>query len=119
MTKYYYAGGQRVAVRRGSTLSLLFGDHLGSTSYTADPVLGRRWTSLRYKAWGEQRYAEGVAPTNFRYTGQRFEDYIKLYWYGSRWYDSYLNRISSEGVRGKIPLYNRLGVQFINIPTPQ
>jgi hypothetical protein len=57
---------QRVAVRRGSTLSLLFGDHLGSTSYTADPVLGRRWTSLRYKAWGETRYASGTTQTGFR-----------------------------------------------------
>jgi RHS repeat-associated protein len=92
MTKYYYAGGQRVAVRRGSTLSLLQGDHLGSTAYTADPVLGRRWTSLRYKAWGEQRYAEGVAPTDFRYTGQRFESLLGLHDYGARWYDSYLNR---------------------------
>jgi hypothetical protein len=49
MTRYYYASGQRVAVRRGSTLSLLLGDHLGSTAYTADPQLGTRWTSLRYK----------------------------------------------------------------------
>jgi RHS repeat-associated protein len=92
MTKYYYAGGQRVAVRRGSTLSLLFGDHLGSTAYTADPITGRRWTSLRYKAWGEQRYAEGLAPTEFHFTGQREEDYIKLYWIGSRWYDPELGR---------------------------
>ena len=90
--KYYYAGGQRVAVRRGSTLSLLLGDHLGSTAYTADPVLGRRWTSLGYKAWGETRYAKGVAPTDFRYTGQRFESLLGLHDYGARWYDSYLNR---------------------------
>ena len=32
MKKYYYAGGQRVAVRTGSsTLNFLLGDHLGST----------------------------------------------------------------------------------------
>jgi RHS repeat-associated protein len=100
MTKYYYAGGARVAMRVGSTLSLLFGDHpslslwtgLGSTAYTADPVLGRRWTSLRYKAWGEQRYAEGVAPTDFRYTGQRLESLLGLHDYGARWYDSLLGR---------------------------
>lgn len=35
-----------------------------------DPLLGRRWTSLRYKAWGEQRYTEGVAPTEVHFTGQ-------------------------------------------------
>jgi hypothetical protein len=40
-----------------------------------------------------KRYTSGVTPTDFRYTGQRFEDYIKLYWMGSRWYNSYLNRI--------------------------
>jgi RHS repeat-associated protein len=29
-------------------------------------------------------------PTSFRYTGQRAEDSIKLYWYNARWYDPYL-----------------------------
>jgi RHS repeat-associated protein len=96
MRKYYYAGGQRVAVRRGSTLSLLFGDHLGSTTYTADPITGRRWTSLRYAAalrpWGEQRYAEGTAPTEFHFTGQRELSALGLLDYGARWYDSALGR---------------------------
>jgi RHS repeat-associated protein len=92
MTTYYYASGQRMAVRRGSTLSLLFGDHLGSTAYTADPLLGRRWTSLRYKTWGEQRYAEGLAPTEFHFTGQRELSVLGLHFYGARWYDSLLGR---------------------------
>jgi hypothetical protein len=81
MTTYYYAGGQRVAVRRGSTLSLLFGDHLGSTAYTADPITGRRWTSLRYKPWGEGCYAEGAAPTEFHFTGQRQLSVLGLHFY--------------------------------------
>ncbi|NLH99138.1 MAG: hypothetical protein GX446_06555, partial [Chthonomonadales bacterium] len=29
-TSYYYAGGQRIAVRQGSTVVYLHGDHLGS-----------------------------------------------------------------------------------------
>jgi hypothetical protein len=29
--KYYYAGGQRIALRESGTLSFLFSDHLGST----------------------------------------------------------------------------------------
>jgi RHS repeat-associated protein len=61
-------------------------------AHRPDPVLGRRWTSLRYKAWGEQRYAEGVAPTDFRYTGQRFESLLGLHDYGARWYDDSLGR---------------------------
>ena len=47
-----------------------------------------------YKAWGEQRFITGASslPTTFRYTGQREDSYIKLYWYGSRWYDPELSR---------------------------
>ncbi len=33
---YYYAGSQRVAMRVGTALLYLFGDHLGSTSITTD-----------------------------------------------------------------------------------
>ncbi len=51
---YYYAGGTRVAMREvtsaGSTVSYLFGDHLGSTSITANSS-GAYQTELRYKAW--------------------------------------------------------------------
>mgnify|MGYP007118560755 CR=1 FL=1 len=35
MKKYYYAGGTRVAERKGTTLYWLLSDHLGSTSITA------------------------------------------------------------------------------------
>ncbi len=35
MVKYYYAGGQRVAMRKGTANpTYLFGDHLGSTAKT-------------------------------------------------------------------------------------
>jgi RHS repeat-associated protein len=94
MKKYYYAGGARVAMRVGSTLSFLLTDHLGSTAITASSS-GAKSAELRYKAWGEQRYAEGVAPTDFRYTGQRLESLLGLHDYGARWYDSYLNRWTS------------------------
>jgi RHS repeat-associated protein len=41
-----------------------------------------------YYPWGTARYAStpGI-PTSFRFTGQRRENYLDLYWYGSRWYD--------------------------------
>jgi len=34
--KYYYANGQRVAMRENSTVYYLLTDHLGSTAITAD-----------------------------------------------------------------------------------
>jgi len=51
--KYYYAGSQRVAMRKGNpgTLSFLLGDHLGSTSVTADSA-GGKVAELRYPPWG-------------------------------------------------------------------
>ncbi|MCD4739381.1 MAG: hypothetical protein K8R89_09015 [Anaerolineae bacterium] len=36
ITKYYYHGGQRVALRQGKALYFLPSDHLGSTSLTTD-----------------------------------------------------------------------------------
>jgi RHS repeat-associated protein len=46
----------------------------------------------RGRGEGETRYTEGVAPTDFRYTGQRFESLLGLHDYGARWYDSLLGR---------------------------
>jgi len=48
MVKYYYAGSQRVAMRVGSNApSYLLGDHLGSTSVTANSN-GTLYTEQRY-----------------------------------------------------------------------
>jgi RHS repeat-associated protein len=92
MTQYYKAGGQTVAVRRGSTLNYLLADHLGSTSKTIDSISKRVLTEIRYKAWGEERYNSGAPPTSLRFTGQRAEAGLGLYFYKARWYDPYLNR---------------------------
>ncbi len=63
MIKYYYAGSQRLAMRKGSsTLSFLLGDHLGSTSLTANSS-GGKVAELRYYPWGGMRYTSGTAPT--------------------------------------------------------
>jgi hypothetical protein len=60
-TQYYYAGGQRVALRKtlaparsagDGVLHYLLGDHLGSTALTAYDD-GVRGAELRYKAWGK------------------------------------------------------------------
>jgi RHS repeat-associated protein len=60
----------------------------------------RRWASCgiaqhpeaRDKAFGEARSASGTVATDYRYTGQREEAGIGLYFYNARWYDPYLNR---------------------------
>ena len=53
VTKYYLAGGGRLAMRAGATLTYLFGDHLGSTAITASAD-GMLQSELRYKPWGRR-----------------------------------------------------------------
>jgi RHS repeat-associated protein len=47
---------------------------------------------MRYRAFGATRFTSGVTPTTFRYTGQREEAGLGLYYYGARWYDPALGR---------------------------
>ena len=42
---------------------------------------------MRYRAFGANRFTSGSTPTTFRYTGQREESGLGLYYYGARWYD--------------------------------
>ena len=94
VTKYYYAGSQRIAMRDNGTLFFLLGDHLGSTSLVTFGN-GNVVSETRYKAWGEVRYASGTTPTDYTYTGQYSDSYINLLWYGSRHYDPALGRFIS------------------------
>ncbi|MEZ4864110.1 MAG: RHS repeat-associated core domain-containing protein [Caldilineaceae bacterium] len=92
--KYYYAGNQRVAMKSGTTVNWLLGDHLGSTAYT---INGTTETGeVRYYAWGKDRAqgapASGTTPTTYKFTGQREEASLGLYYYGARWYDPGLGR---------------------------
>jgi hypothetical protein len=53
MKKYYYAGGVRVAMRTGAAANLwLLGDHLGSSSVSANGTNGAKLAEIRYKPWG-------------------------------------------------------------------
>lgn len=90
---YYYVGGQRIGmrVRSGSSddLYYLLTEALGSTNKVLDAE-GNLVGEVRYGAWGETRFSSGVAPTDRKYTGQ-LEAEAGLYFYGARWYDTYLN----------------------------
>jgi RHS repeat-associated protein len=88
--------GGTTAVRRSgygsdNNLFWLLTDHLGSTAVTLWPG-GAKKAELRYKAFGETRYTSSSTPTTYRYTGQREESAIGLYFYRGRWYDVVLGR---------------------------
>ena len=56
-------------------------------------------SELRYKAWGETRFVDGISPTDRTYTGQRASDAVGLLFYNARWYDSALGRfISADSI---------------------
>ncbi len=89
--KYDYAGEKRIAMRENGVLYWLLTDHLGSTAVVADAE-GNKVGEVRYKAFGEDRYTFGTTPTTYRYTGQRQEAALGLYFYNARWYDPFLGR---------------------------
>ena len=70
-----------MAMRTGSsTLNYLLGDHLGSTAITTNSS-GVKSAEIRYYPWGTTRYTSGTTPTTFKFTGQRLESGIGLYFY--------------------------------------
>jgi RHS repeat-associated protein len=81
-------------MRVNGTLYYLLGDHLGSTSLTTN-ASGQVVSEMRYKAWGEVRYASGEMPTEYQYTDQfSYESQFGLMYYGARWYDPSLGRFN-------------------------
>jgi RHS repeat-associated protein len=80
-----------VAYRDSTGLKFVFGDHLGSSTRTADISGGSAERQL-YKAWGETR-SSGTVGTKYQYTGQySYTTDFGLHFYRSRWFDSYLSR---------------------------
>ncbi len=67
---------------------------MGSTSLTTSAT-GTMISEMRYKAWGEVRYASGTTPTKYQYTGQySYTSDFGLMFYNARWYDSALGRFA-------------------------
>jgi hypothetical protein len=83
--EHYFAGSSPIAVRElpSGKLSWLLTDHLGSISAVADAG-GSLTAEVRYRAFGDVRYAAGISPTNYQYTGQRAEPLIGLDDYRAR-----------------------------------
>jgi RHS repeat-associated protein len=86
-TVYYYFGGRKVAMRGAGGVSYLYADQVSSTTNTSHG----QTSSQLYYPYGDKRSTGSVA-TPYRYTGQRWEDAIGLYFYNARWYDPTLGR---------------------------
>ena len=73
--------------------SWLLNDHLGGTAHT---LSGTTETGeVRYRAFGVSRFSSGTTPTSVRFTGQREETSLGLYYYNARWYDPALGHFLS------------------------
>ena len=75
-------------------ISYMLTDHLGSTSITTN-ASGAMTSQMKYKAWGEVRFASGTNPTKHTYTGQysNVSDF-GLMFYNARWYDPVSGRFA-------------------------
>ncbi|MBN1890597.1 MAG: DUF11 domain-containing protein [Thermoflexales bacterium] len=115
VTKYYYHGGQRVAMRDGDVVYYLHGDHLGSTSlatYGSGPQMGQPVQDSRvwYYPYGEVRYGGDGLPTDFGFTGQKAVPGTGLMYYKARYYHPVLGRfVSADSI---VP--NALDPQLLN-----
>ena len=93
ITTHYYLGGKQIAVRKGSAVSYLLQEHLGSTSVIADTT-GASTGTVRYFPFGLTRSTSGTIPTDKKFTGQRL-DSTGLYFYNARYYDANIGRFIS------------------------
>jgi RHS repeat-associated protein len=57
----------------------------------------------RYLPYGQERWTDGPAQTDFTFTRQRNDNYTHLIEMGARWYDPYLNRFVSPDTDTIIP----------------
>ena len=89
---HYSFGGLRIAVKRGSTLYHLHGDHLGSASLTTAGSAVE--ASRAYYAYGAERAATGDLKTDRTFTGQK-SDATGLLYYNARYYDPALGTFIS------------------------
>jgi len=93
VTKYYYHGGRRVAMRAGGVVYYLHGDHLGSTSLVTSQTAEVVSRQL-YHPYGTVRHSAGTLPTDFGFTGQRHDGSTGLIFMHARYYHAGLGRFT-------------------------
>lgn len=91
--KYYTLGGGRFAVREDGVLNWTLSDHLGSASISTHAD-GSWRGEIAYTPFGEMRESRGMTLTDYRYTGQRLDAEVGLYFYQARWMDPVLGRFT-------------------------
>jgi RHS repeat-associated protein len=94
VTKYFYHGGQRVAMRSGGQVFYLHGDHLGSVSLVTDAEGNEHARTLFYP-YGDTRYTIGESPTDLGFGGQKVHADLGLVYMRARYYHAALGRFVS------------------------
>ena len=70
---YYYAEGERIAMKSGGNTYYLFSDHLGNTTTVVERGSGAKIDQQLYHPWGTTRYSTQSyreQMTDYGYTGQ-------------------------------------------------
>ncbi|GCE23170.1 RHS repeat-associated core domain-containing protein [Dictyobacter kobayashii] len=93
-TKYYSAGGQKVAMRQDGTFSYLMPDFLGSNSIALRSDGSVQAVQL-FSPFGATRYSDGTMLSPFNFTGQRLDTQTGLLYYNARYYDASSGRFTS------------------------
>lgn len=99
ITTYYYIGDRLVFMRKGAAmpanLRFVSQDHLTSTSLTTNDNGNTVMASIKYFPFGATRAATGTLETDIKFTGQRLDSGVDLYYYGARYYDAGIGRFIS------------------------
>ncbi|HEY3357488.1 MAG TPA: RHS repeat-associated core domain-containing protein [Polyangia bacterium] len=90
-TKYYFAGGTRVAKSTYGIVTYFHADHLGSTRLMTDSA-GAEVKRYEYAPYGKVISEAGSVPDSHRFTGQVTDDETGLVFFNARYYDPDLGR---------------------------
>ncbi len=81
VTKYYYAAGQRIAMRKNATLYYLTQDHLGGTALVTDASGQRIWKAHGLQPYRVRTFPDGASAKLSRDPQfvQKLQDVVGLY----------------------------------------
>jgi RHS repeat-associated protein len=91
--KYIFAGGNRVAMKTGSSVYYNHTDHLGSTNVITDKDVIVKEEDY-YLSFGKTRGTDTWFSKR-KFTGQEKDQETGLYYYGARYYDPAVGRFIS------------------------